>query len=1590
MPTEPKDGLWDLLERATVRVCDSTGAVRGSGFFVEPRRVLTAAHVVAEATHPLSLVLTSGRTCAVVNVLQAMPARKQAGHTVWPMPDLAVLSVDDETLDLTTPFVEMTDTTPSGEVLIAGTAMGLTEAIVDDRARLQYEAARKEAGFTLFKLAGNPIAPGMSGGPVLDPISGKVVGLVKADRGGHEGAFVIAGASIYRALPALWASHLEAHKRDATWRLEATGARYAGVDASALISYLQTLSSTHARSPMLPDGVERRQVRQPTRVRPRRAIGTQINTDDRLPQDAEGLSDVDDAVKPTGEAFLWDPLRSPWSSVAIVAGPGMGKTWLLAHHAVAIAEQSLQRLQESPALHVSVRVPVFVNAASFARRLDPDPDWSQVTEALSATLLRSAPTAPERDVISAMLTLALEDSRVVLCVDGLDEVPIDLRERLRASLAMLEPRLEQLIVSGRESARGTLERVFGGEHEEFELTGFVPGDIRRFVRSWHRSEPQLVGKVERILRESPGLRTLAHVPLLLNFVCRLAETSAKLASTRSGLYRDVALGVLSGRWRSPEPQITDPGARLRLLSAAVGPLAGHWRARPDEFNRNAVESALRAQPEYAVVRDAATERWRTVEGVIDRHGTSPPTAPVLWELMHDGLLIETSAPDGTPLLRFSHLVFGELCVAMWLAELPATEQAAEVELHRWFDGQWSEVIPIACGIAVDPAQLLSCLPMSDDDPWLTQAMLSANCMVEAPRAAGRETVEQLVRILIDRLNSGPVSDAPAARHALTVLLGGRVEHSDASLVMALRNREIASEEDKAFAMRLLCQLGESYAVAKCQEVVANRSRPQPERDKAAHAICCSDDASAVEIVITIYANQKGAHSHLAVVLASGDAASEAALALVRRRDVDQTLRVRVAVEQLEVNGIETAAFELLEDRMLGLSGQVALTVALLRCGQDVQPEHAAELIDDPNVTQSDRLELVHALLLRGGFSALPVAADLVIDLDLDYKRRRALAQTMASIGREGTQALHNSATLSSAAPAARLQALLALIERRHTETCRAAALVVINGEGEQWVQVQLLGSLLRNMPQMVDQEAVMSMLADRDLTDGQLHSSWEELAAIALAAGEPEVRANLRERIKRRVLDGEELTELSTIDVGRLFGLLAGSAQYGVDLFVEIAGDGAANVDTRILSAMLAVITDVGRVEELVGLLEDDGLTQAVRDRLAVAFAMLGALVMLPRVLGMLPGSEPAYVALRSILRGETIAHDVMREGVERGREALTTLRDGEQAAWDLDFSALAREFEIPASSQTERDLRFEWVSDQLRERTYARLSLLLLPAERLALYRVGGFADSEATRNWLATWIPGYREVARAEAARLKAQIHEHPDLLPSPFTGHPFDVTAAVSTLLREWCQQLDQRKWHPCLSLMAHNERLFGSGLPAAVHDVAAHLSPVWPDYTARQFLLSRAQRADGLASVRDLFFNDVGPLTAGRECLDEGDGPSAFGAASFAVFKSPGDAAGYFYAAQAMLLLEQPEQAFELMRSSAIRATARQASQGRRTLREFGERKALDSNVIEELREILGKALERADGEVEEDLDAAGEVEPGEREQPDDEGPETDDH
>jgi hypothetical protein len=86
-------------------------------------------------------------------------------------------------------------------------------------------------------------------------------------------------------------------------------------------------------------------------------------------------------------------------------------------------------------------------------------------------------------------------------------------------------------------------------------------------------------------------------------------------------------------------------------------------------------------------------------------------------------------------------------------------------------------------------------------------------------------------------------------------------------------------------------------------------------------------------------------------------------------------------------------------------------------------------------------------------------------------------------------------------------------------------------------------------------------------------------------------------------------------------------------------------------------------------------------------------------------------------------------------------------------------------------------------------------------------------------------------------------------------------------------------------------------------------------------------------------------------------SALNAAGLGVFLNGDDAACYFYASEAMILQGRIDDARLRMQESAERASPDQATQGRRSIREFGQTHKISTDLIEEFRDLLGEALSR---------------------------------
>jgi hypothetical protein len=175
----------DALIRATARVERRDGerwSMRGTAFFVGERTLLTCAHVVWPGDElQVATYGRDGRRDLPVTVTTRAP--DLAAADPYPFPDVAVLTVAPGTPMDPHPVAWLDDSEP-GEDLWAygytdeyrqGDALG-HGARFRKAGQVQVSQADARMG---WRMQGDRVRPGMSGAPVLDLLTGRVVGIVK-------------------------------------------------------------------------------------------------------------------------------------------------------------------------------------------------------------------------------------------------------------------------------------------------------------------------------------------------------------------------------------------------------------------------------------------------------------------------------------------------------------------------------------------------------------------------------------------------------------------------------------------------------------------------------------------------------------------------------------------------------------------------------------------------------------------------------------------------------------------------------------------------------------------------------------------------------------------------------------------------------------------------------------------------------------------------------------------------------------------------------------------------------------------------------------------------------------------------------------------------------------------------------------------------------------------------------------------------------------------------------------------------------------------------------------------------------------------
>jgi len=418
--------------------------------------------------------------------------------------------------------------------------------------------------------------------------------------------------------------------------------------------------------------------------------------------DGGAAADVSDGPAPGAEWARTEPSEGDGSvesigwalthtrRLAILGAPGSGKSTLVKHLAVAYAEDA-HRQQIGDGLPDRDWLPVFVRC----RDLGDEHRGMSFREILDDTPRRGE--FPElAEGFRALISNALRSGRILLLVDGLDEIsnPPDRLAFVRQMRTFLSvyPNVGLLLTS-RETGFRTVAGALSSMCSWYRLAEFDDHDIADLTKAWHAT---VVGSSLKVFEEAEELartiiatdrvRRLAKNPLLLTTLLLVKRWVGDLPRKRTVLY-EKAIEVLLMTWNVASYEPIDRDEAIPQLAFVAHALTEAGEQSLSSLRLAELLNEARAQmPE--VLAFARTSVAKFVERVEER----------------SSLLIMTGHAEErgrlVPVYEFRHLTFQEYLAAVALVEgfygghrdgdRPADKLASHIH-----DPQWFEVVTLA-------------------------------------------------------------------------------------------------------------------------------------------------------------------------------------------------------------------------------------------------------------------------------------------------------------------------------------------------------------------------------------------------------------------------------------------------------------------------------------------------------------------------------------------------------------------------------------------------------------------------------------------------------------------------------------------------------------------------------------------------------------------------------------------------------------------------------------------------------------------------------------------------------------------------------
>ena len=425
----------------------------------------------------------------------------------------------------------------------------------------------------------------------------------------------------------------------------------------------------------------------------------------------------------------------------VVGDPGSGKTTFLKDLVLRLCGQTLHEAEPVPGLPTDA-LPVWFDLADL--KGDPSPQ-GLLDQALAA--LACAGRKPPLD--RAVAQRALRDGRLVLLLDGLDEVAPAAR-RLKVAHAATKLAQKQaercvVLVTCRPAAADA-GAVPSGPFTRVDLQPFTDAQIARVTANWMRGRPETAPEAEAIattlvadLHLNAAVYAQAQNPLALAMICVVLyrQDGGRLPDNRAELYDKLISLLLDDRQKGLEPAPLEHWERRH----AITDLAMDW------WQASCAQDDAKA--------DTVRPEAHCVATLTQARGHSGADAKRLVRFFDEraGLLVWRGLYQGQRLLRFAHRSFAEYLVACRLTE-DTHDQTLD---NHALDSNWREIALLYVAELVrrptgspDPAwQLIGRLLDQANDAARTwpdrgaYARLAAECLADWRAHAPAELVERL-------------------------------------------------------------------------------------------------------------------------------------------------------------------------------------------------------------------------------------------------------------------------------------------------------------------------------------------------------------------------------------------------------------------------------------------------------------------------------------------------------------------------------------------------------------------------------------------------------------------------------------------------------------------------------------------------------------------------------------------------------------------------------------------------------------------------------------------------------------------------------